>query len=99
MFSLASMIAIELKLERIAPDFASFNCEDLVNGIVHVPSKGKVTVILNDGFLLGEYVSAEDAFRNISRLIVNIKLAEMDAGITYKSYLAAFNAGQSLTKH
>ncbi|WP_342656819.1 hypothetical protein GKC68_10520 [Pantoea sp. RSPAM1] len=95
----STVTAIELKIEKLSSGFASFNCDDLVNGIVHVPSKDKVTVILDGGFLLGEYCCLEEAILNISRLITKIKLAEMTSGITYKAYQAAFKSGQSLTKH
>lgn len=80
------VIHVEMTVKHIGNNFAHFNCGENVKGTIHVPEKGKVTVILEGEYILGEFhcvVCAVDAITDLSSKVI---VSEEICGMTYSAY-------------
>lgn len=75
-----SVTTVELNLAVVNKEIATFNISGAISGVVHLPSSGPVTVVLDGGYVLGEY---HCAVKHISLLSVNFAEAQNACGMSY----------------
>lgn len=86
-----SLTIINLRLVDINNELALFNCEDSITGVIHtVPSK--TTVVLDGGYVLGQYGCVHKAVDELTNVHIHLHEAEKENG-TYAAYKNAFSAG------
>ncbi|WP_407211507.1 hypothetical protein [Enterobacter hormaechei] len=51
-----TITTVELSLATVNKDFATFNVNGAISGVVHLPSTGPVTVVLDGGYVLGKFI-------------------------------------------
>ncbi|MBT1826117.1 hypothetical protein KKZ90_07890 [Enterobacter bugandensis] len=81
-----SVTTVELNLAVVNKEIATFNISGAISGVVHLPSSGPVTVVLDGGYVLGEYhcpVCPVCAVKHISLLSVNFAEAQNACGMSY----------------
>jgi hypothetical protein len=89
----------EIELLKVNADLASFKCNSSVFGIVHLPDSGPVTVLLDGGYVLGEFDCPVCAVKGITYLCLAIDDAEKLSGMNYKAYKQAFKSGSLSRMH
>lgn len=50
-----NVTTVELSLAVVNKEIATFNINGAISGVVHLPSSGPVTVVLDGGYVLGEF--------------------------------------------
>lgn len=80
------IIEVNVKLKAINNDVASFNLNDDIRGIIHAPKHGKVTVVLDGGYVLGKYDCSLCAIDALSDVQVELLISELQSGSTYSEY-------------
>lgn len=78
-----SITTVELNLVIVNKEIATFNINGAISGVVHLPSSGPVTVVLDGGYVLGEFHCPVCAVENISLLSVNFAEAQNACGMSY----------------
>ncbi|CZV66639.1 hypothetical protein [Enterobacter cloacae] len=78
-----SVTAVELNLAVVNKEIATFNINGAISGVVHLPSSGPVTVVLDGGYVLGEFHCPVCAVKHISLLSVNLAEAQNACGMSY----------------
>ncbi|HHK9553118.1 TPA: hypothetical protein ACQZHX_002484 [Enterobacter sichuanensis] len=78
-----SITTVELNLVIVNKEIATFNINGAISGVVHLPSSGPVTVVLDGGYVLGEFHCPVCAVKNISLLSVNFEEAQKSCGMSY----------------
>ncbi|MED5700028.1 hypothetical protein [Enterobacter ludwigii] len=78
-----SVTTVELNLVIVNKEIATFNINGAISGVVHLPSSGPVTVVLDGGYVLGEFHCPVCAVKRISLLSVNFAEAQNACGISY----------------
>ncbi|ELQ6039758.1 hypothetical protein R2226_003954 [Cronobacter sakazakii] len=86
----SKIIAMELSIEPLNEDFAYFRFGEHFSGFIHKTGNGGTTIILDGGYLLGVYESADDALKGIAALGANILMAEIKAGVSFSAYKRAY---------
>ncbi|HGH4615027.1 TPA: hypothetical protein ACJIWM_000756 [Enterobacter bugandensis] len=79
----ATITTVELSLAIVNKEIATFNINGIISGVVHLPSSGPVTVVLDGGYVLGEFHCPACAVKHISLLSVNFTEAQNACGISY----------------
>ena len=79
----ATITTVELSLAIINKNLATFNFNGAISGVVHLPSSGPVTVVLDGGYVLGEFHCPVCAVEHISLLSVNFAEAQNACGMSY----------------
>jgi hypothetical protein len=51
-----TITTVELNLVIVNKEIATFNING-ISGVVHLPSSGPVTVVLDGGYVLGEFIA------------------------------------------
>ncbi|MCK7307910.1 hypothetical protein [Enterobacter quasiroggenkampii] len=78
-----SVTTVELNLVIVNKEIATFNINGAISGVVHLPSSGPVTVVLDGGDVLGEFHCPICAVERISLLSVNFAEAQNACGMSY----------------
>ena len=78
-----SVTTVELNLVIVNKEIATFNINGAISGVVHLPSAGPVTVVLDGGYVLGEFHRPVCAVKHISLLSVNFAEAQKSCGMSY----------------
>lgn len=50
-----TITTVELSLAIVNKDLATFNVNGAISGVVNLPTSGPVTVVLDGGYVLGEF--------------------------------------------
>lgn len=79
----ATITTVEMNLVIVNKDLATFNIDGAISGVVHLPSSGAVTVVLDGGYVLGEFHCPVCAVKRISLLSVNYSDAQSACGMSY----------------
>ncbi|AKM87115.1 hypothetical protein ACP3PD_07375 [Enterobacter ludwigii] len=74
---------VEMGLVIVNKEIATFNINGVISGVVHLPSPGPVTVVLDGGYVLGEFHCPVCAVKDISLLSVNFADAQNACGMSY----------------
>lgn len=77
---------IEMGLAIVNKEIATLNINGIISGVVHLPSSGPVTVVLDGGYVLGEFHCPVCAVKHISLLSVNFTEAQNACGMSYYDY-------------
>lgn len=78
-----SVTIVELNLAAVNKEIATFNISGAISGVVHLPSSGPVTVVLDGGYVLGEFHCPVCGVKHISLLSVNFAEAQNACGMSY----------------
>lgn len=68
----SKITAVELNLTIVNKEIATFNIIGTVSGVIHLPSSGTATVVLDGGYVLGEFHCPLCAVKSIALLSANI---------------------------
>nr|DAG56878.1 MAG TPA: hypothetical protein [Caudoviricetes sp.] len=79
----AIISTVEMNLAIVNKDLATFNINGAISGVVHLPSSGSVTVVLDGGYVLGEFHCSICAVKHLSLLSVNFAEAQDACGMSY----------------
>ncbi len=79
----ATITTVEMDLAIVNKDLATFNSNGAISGVVHLPFSGPVTVVLDGGYVLGEFHCPICAVEHISLLSVNFAEAQNACGMSY----------------
>ncbi|ENT6819670.1 hypothetical protein [Enterobacter roggenkampii] len=79
----AIITTVEMNLAIVNKDIATFNIDGAISGVVHLPSSGPVTVVLDGGYVLGEFLCPVCAVKRISLLSVSFAEAQNACGMSY----------------
>lgn len=74
---------VELSLTIVNKDLATFNVNGAISGVVHLPTSGPVTVVLDGGYVLGEFHCPACAVKDISMLSASVAEAQNSCGMSY----------------
>lgn len=74
---------VEMGLVIVNKEIATFNINGAISGVVHLPASGPVTVVLDGGYVLGEFHCPVSAVEHISLLSVNFAEAQNACGMSY----------------
>lgn len=77
-----SVTTVELNPVIVNKDIATFNINDAISGVIHLPSSGPVTVVIDGGYVLGEYDCPACAVKHISLLSVKFAEAQNSCGMS-----------------
>lgn len=78
-----SITTFELNLVIVNKDLATFNINGAISGVVHLPSSGSVTVVIDGGYVLGEFDCPACAVKHIGLLSVKFAEAQNSCGMSY----------------
>ena len=81
-----SVTTVELNLVIVNKEIATFNINGAISGVVHLPSSGPVTVVLDGGYVFGEFHCPVCAVKHISSLPVNFAEAQKSCGMSYNDH-------------
>lgn len=95
MFGKVEIKSTEFELRRVNNVIATFKCNDSVSGVMHCPSNGPITIVLDGGYVLGEFHCEVCAIREISLLTINIEDADKLYGASYSRYKELYGIGAS----
>lgn len=79
----STITTVEMNLAMVNKDLATFNINAAISGVVHLPSSGPVTVVLDGGYVLGEFHCPVCAVKHISLLSVNFAEAQNACGMSF----------------
>lgn len=74
---------VEVGLAIVNKEIATFNINGAVSGVVHLPTSGPVTVVLDGGYVLGEFHCPVCAVKHISLLSMDFTAAQNACGMSY----------------
>lgn len=74
---------VEIGLAIVNKEIATFNINGAISGVVHLPSSGPVTVVIDGGYVLGEFDCPACAVKHISLLSVKFAEAQNACGMSY----------------
>lgn len=74
---------VEIGLAIVNKEIATFNINGAISGVVHLPSSGPVTVVIDGGYVLGEFDCPACAVKHISLLSVKFAEAQNSCGMSY----------------
>lgn len=74
---------VEMGLAIVNKEIATFNINDSISGVVHLPTSGPVTVVLDGGYVLGEFHCPVCAVKHISLLSMDFTAAQNACGMSY----------------
>lgn len=80
------VVKVEFDLMPINKSVALFKCQKSLSGVIHVSDENETTVILDGGYVLGEYHCQISAIKVISLLAVQIADCEKEGFGNYKDY-------------
>lgn len=74
---------IEMGLAIVNKEIATFNINGAISGVVHLPTSGPVTVVLDGGYVLGEFHCPVCAVKHLSLLSMDFTAAQNACGMSY----------------
>lgn len=74
---------VEIGLAIVNKEIATFNINGAISGVVHLPSSGPVTVVIDGGYVLGEFDCPVCAVKHISLLSLRFAEAQNSCGMSY----------------
>ncbi|MCG5130265.1 hypothetical protein L2X78_22160 [Enterobacter mori] len=74
---------VEMGLAIVNKEIATFNINGAISGVFHLPPSGPVTVVIDGGYVLGEFHCPVCAVKDISLLAVNFAEAQNTCGMSY----------------
>ncbi|HAS1471579.1 TPA: hypothetical protein QCG03_000761 [Enterobacter bugandensis] len=74
---------IEMGLAIVNKEMATFNINGIISGVVHLPASGPVTVVLDGGYVLGEFHCPVCAVKHIGLLSVKFAEAQNVCGMSF----------------
>ncbi len=74
---------IEMGMAIVNKEIATFNINGAISGVVHLPTSGPVTVVLDGGYVLGEFHCPGCAVKHISLLAMDFTAAQNDCSMSY----------------
>lgn len=81
-----NVVKVEFNLSPLNKSIALFKCQKSLSGVIHVSDENETTVILDGGYVLGEYHSQMCAIKAISLLAVQIADYEKTGFGNYRDY-------------
>lgn len=93
------IIQMKLNLITVSKEFTIFDCEDKVSGVIHTTSDGKSTIILDGGYVLGNFECSHCAVKAISLLAVKICDGEKAGFGSYSDHKRKAMERVSITVH
>ncbi|HEO8956785.1 TPA: hypothetical protein QIF34_001527 [Enterobacter hormaechei subsp. steigerwaltii] len=78
-----TITTVELSLAIVNKDLATFNVNGAISGVVHLPTSGPVTVVLDGGYVLGEFHCPACAVKDISMLSASFAEVQNVCGMSY----------------
>lgn len=79
----ATLPTVGMKLTIVDKELATFNFNGAISGVVHLPSSGPVTVVIDGGYVLGEFDCPACAVKHVSLLSVKFAEAQNSCGLSY----------------
>ncbi|MGN7911698.1 hypothetical protein [Enterobacter sp. 22466] len=79
----ATLPTVGMKLTIVNKELATFNFNGAISGVVHLPSSGPVTVVIDGGYVLGEFDCPACAVKHVSLLSVKFAEAQNSCGLSY----------------
>ncbi|KZP49992.1 hypothetical protein A3N37_00595 [Enterobacter ludwigii] len=73
----------EMGLAIVNKEIATFNINGAISGVVHLPASGPVTVVLDGGYVLGEFHCPGCAVKHISLLAMDFTAAQNACSMSY----------------
>lgn len=80
------IVTIEMNLKAVNKEIALFNCEKKVSGVIHSTKSGATTVVLDGGYVLGQFDCPHCAVTAISLLAVQVSDGDKAGFGNYRSY-------------
>ncbi len=77
------LTTVEMGLAIVNKEIATFNINGVISGVVHLPASGPVTVVLDGGYVLGEFHCPVCAVKHISLLSMDFTAAQNACGMSY----------------
>lgn len=74
---------VEMGLAIVNKEIATFIINGAISGVVHLPVSGPVTVVLDGGYVLGEFHCPVCAVKHISLLSMDFTAAQSACGMSY----------------
>ncbi|MFZ3618806.1 DNA breaking-rejoining protein [Leclercia barmai] len=84
------VITVNLKIKAINKEIALFNCDEKFSGVIHSTSNGATTVVLDGGYILGEFDCPHCAVTELSLLSANITTGDKAGFGDYRNYKQEF---------
>ena len=79
----ATLPTVGMKLTIVNKELTTFNFNGAISGVVHLPSSGPVTVVIDGGYVLGEFNCPACAVKHVSLLSVKFAEAQNSCGLSY----------------
>lgn len=80
------IVKVELNLKAVNKEIALFNCDKKVSGVIHSIKNGATTVVLDGGYVLGQFDCPHCAVTAISLLAVQVSDGDKAGFSNYRSY-------------
>ncbi|EGN5024739.1 DNA breaking-rejoining protein [Salmonella enterica] len=93
------IVEIKMNLKAVNKEIAVFNCEKKVSGVIHSAPAGETTVILDGGYVLGQFDCPVCAVEAISLLAVKIRDGEKTGYGNYRQHKRTFMEQAFITVH
>lgn len=93
-----TLSATQITLRPMNAEYASFKCNETLSGLIHTPKDKGYTVLLDGGYILGDFDCEICAIKTISFLCIDVERADKSAGMTYEAYKKAFMDGAASHK-
>ncbi|VFS40708.1 Uncharacterised protein [Enterobacter cancerogenus] len=74
---------VELNLAIVNKEIVTFNINGAISGVVHLPASDPVTVVLDGGYVLGQFHCPGCAVKHISLLSMDFTAAQNACGMSY----------------
>lgn len=81
-----NVVKVEFNLSPLNKSIALFKCQKSLSGVIHVSDENETTVILDGGYVLGEFHCQMCAIKAISLLAVKIADYEKTGSGNYRDY-------------
>ncbi|MEB8217827.1 DNA breaking-rejoining protein [Citrobacter braakii] len=93
------IVKVELNLKAVNKEIALFNCEKKVSGVIHSTKNGATTVVLDGGYVLGQFDCPHCAITAISLLAVQVNDGDKAGFGNYRSYKLDYSERVFITVH
>ncbi|WP_155024656.1 DNA breaking-rejoining protein [Enterobacter hormaechei] len=93
------IVKVELNLKQVNKNIRLFNCNKKVSGVIHILEDGDSTVILDGGYVLGNFDCPICAVEAIALLAAKIGDGEMSGHGSYRQHKRTFMKRAFITVH
>lgn len=80
------VINVNLNMKAINKEIVTFICDEKFSGVIHSTTEGTTTVILDGGYVLGEFDCPHCAVTELSLLAANIHTGDKAGFGDYRLY-------------